>query len=224
MNKSRLVGAVFISLSTLGLAQVGQAALVTYAYEGTADTVSTSGSGVDSTAFDALLGQTMRIVYTFDPSTPDLQPLDTLGTYEAVSVRITIGELSYSASLGSTIIVSDNYLLKDQYGVTSHRSSGSLTGPDVGGLAVNSMGLGLVDYTQTVYNSDVLPLTQPIPDDFPSLNNIVVSFWDSQTQSIGDIAARGDVTIAAVVPIPAAIWLFGSGLLGLVGMARRNTA
>lgn len=29
---------------------------------------------------------------------------------------------------------------------------------------------------------------------------------------------------AAVVPVPAAVWLFGSGLLGLVGMARRKKA
>jgi len=29
---------------------------------------------------------------------------------------------------------------------------------------------------------------------------------------------------ASVVPIPAAVWLFGSGLLGLVGMARRKKA
>jgi len=28
---------------------------------------------------------------------------------------------------------------------------------------------------------------------------------------------------AAVVPVPAAVWLFGSGLLGLVGIARRKT-
>ena len=28
----------------------------------------------------------------------------------------------------------------------------------------------------------------------------------------------------AVVPVPAAVWLFGSGLLGLVGMARRKKA
>ena len=33
----------------------------------------------------------------------------------------------------------------------------------------------------------------------------------------------GDVG-AAVVPIPAAVWLFGSGLLGLVGVARRKKA
>jgi hypothetical protein len=27
---------------------------------------------------------------------------------------------------------------------------------------------------------------------------------------------------AAIVPLPAAVWLFGSGLLGLIGMARRK--
>jgi hypothetical protein len=30
------------------------------------------------------------------------------------------------------------------------------------------------------------------------------------------------ITVPAVVPIPAAVWLFGSGLLGLVGVARRR--
>jgi hypothetical protein len=29
-------------------------------------------------------------------------------------------------------------------------------------------------------------------------------------------------TIGAAVPVPAAVWLFGSGLLGLVGIARRR--
>ncbi len=33
----------------------------------------------------------------------------------------------------------------------------------------------------------------------------------------------GDVS-ASVVPVPAAVWLFGSGLLGLVGVARRKSA
>jgi hypothetical protein len=33
----------------------------------------------------------------------------------------------------------------------------------------------------------------------------------------------GDVG-ASTVPVPAAVWLFGSGLLGLIGMARRKTA
>jgi len=36
--------------------------------------------------------------------------------------------------------------------------------------------------------------------------------------------ANGSTTISPVVPIPAAIWLLGSGLIGLVGIRRRNTA
>ena len=30
------------------------------------------------------------------------------------------------------------------------------------------------------------------------------------------------VTSVSAVPVPAAVWLFGSGLIGLVGVARRN--
>lgn len=39
----------------------------------------------------------------------------------------------------------------------------------------------------------------------------------------GDIDAIGAISSgAAVVPVPAAIWLFGSGMLGLAGLARRK--
>lgn len=37
-------------------------------------------------------------------------------------------------------------------------------------------------------------------------------------------AATSHVTGYGVVPVPAAVWLFGSGLLGLVGVARRRSA
>ena len=37
--------------------------------------------------------------------------------------------------------------------------------------------------------------------------------------------ANGNAAIAvSAVPVPAAVWLFGSGLIGLVGVARRKTA
>jgi len=47
------------------------------------------------------------------------------------------------------------------------------------------------------------------------------------TVPVGDPSGFGGVQYAvhlegAVVPIPAAVWLFGSGLLGLVGIARRK--
>lgn len=40
----------------------------------------------------------------------------------------------------------------------------------------------------------------------------------------GSFAHGGFTGLAAVVPIPPAMWLFGSGLLGLVGIARRKKA
>lgn len=42
--------------------------------------------------------------------------------------------------------------------------------------------------------------------------------WDS---SISDTFAASQWTVDAV-PVPAAVWLFGSGLLGLIGVARRK--
>jgi len=55
-----------------------------------------------------------------------------------------------------------------------------------------------------------------------------ISFSTSGTPSVGDAFTSnelfsGDV-VNSPVPVPAAAWLFGSGLLGLVGIARRKKA
>lgn len=39
-----------------------------------------------------------------------------------------------------------------------------------------------------------------------------------------ETTANTSITASSVVPVPAAAWLFGSGLLGLIGMARRKPA
>jgi hypothetical protein len=38
---------------------------------------------------------------------------------------------------------------------------------------------------------------------------------------ISNLAALGPMT---AVPVPAAVWLFGSGLVGLIGVARKKAA
>ena len=60
------------------------------------------------------------------------------------------------------------------------------------------------------------------------------SSWYSTNQYGFDYASlNGTVSVNAVVPangtvsaipLPAAVWLFGSGLLGLVGISRKNQA
>jgi len=42
--------------------------------------------------------------------------------------------------------------------------------------------------------------------------------WSFSSQSVTSYS----MTVATVVPVPAAVWLFGAGLLGLIGIARRK--
>lgn len=65
-------------------------------------------------------------------------------------------------------------------------------------------------------------------------DSFFTSFTGSAFNGPKDKGSNTELTIAgtwdtssfnvAVVPVPAAIWLFGSGLLGLAGMARRKSA
>ncbi|MEA2093731.1 MAG: VPLPA-CTERM sorting domain-containing protein [Pseudomonadota bacterium] len=55
-----------------------------------------------------------------------------------------------------------------------------------------------------------------------SYTSVVFGNTAAGTDSFGfDDMVIGDLG-QVVVPVPAAVWLFGSGLLGLVGMARRK--
>ena len=47
------------------------------------------------------------------------------------------------------------------------------------------------------------------------------SFDGTQYSELFNVTIKGE---ASVIPVPAAVWLFGSGLLGLVGVARRKKA
>ncbi len=54
--------------------------------------------------------------------------------------------------------------------------------------------------------------------------DVWVAFWldngENDFSKFDNVVVTAD---AAVVPVPAAVWLFGSGLLSLVGIARRKT-
>jgi hypothetical protein len=100
--------------------------------------------------------------------------------------------------------------------------------------AVNIVADGFGDYTATSTappNNSITLTTNPwyvlavsnnggswVGDSFAACNSVsqscTVSFADGTVLSVD----------AAVVPVPPAVWLFGSGLLGLVGMARRKKA
>ena len=54
-----------------------------------------------------------------------------------------------------------------------------------------------------------------------SLTILPTSAFFSTTAQLAPILTDGSIS---AVPVPAAVWLFGSGLLGLIGIARRKSA
>jgi hypothetical protein len=73
------------------------------------------------------------------------------------------------------------------------------------------------DWTEFVINSGFVEGTNTL--------QFVVSNSAPTTGGENVIGLRVEMTgTATVVPVPAAVWLFGSGLLGLMGYSRRKTA
>lgn len=65
-----------------------------------------------------------------------------------------------------------------------------------------------------------------IPDDLPASYTPFLIGVDINAigVEVGGLATTLDTIEMSAVPVPAAVWLFGSGLLGLVGIARRKKA
>jgi hypothetical protein len=141
-----------------------------------------------------------------------------------------------------TTLIPDASCTSDQAGTTpSGDSSGfNCTGSEMGHLHYNELGVAAGDFTGDSGNPAVHLFdgdngTSTI-DGFPywtsaetSPGNAMVFYTTNGEQLIRNktfdymvIAVRdGDV---GAVPLPATAWLFGSGLLGLVGIARRKKA
>lgn len=85
---------------------------------------------------------------------------------------------------------------------------------DFGGILNNGTGIATITCTVdcAVGDTYTLDYAAVVPMDDPS-NFGGVSY-----------ALHLEGTVGAAVPVPAAVWLFGSGLLGLVGVARRKAA
>jgi hypothetical protein len=160
-------------------------------------------------------------VYTFDSTTVDTDLRVDTGTYPTVSVEFTIGQNTYTSnpSNQNNIFVSDNFNADtDRYSLVVNNPFG----PNIGGLPIENINFSFQDPTGTVFSSTSLPLIQPDPKDFNSTVALTLFFKDPlDSGRNGAITAYNNASISAV-PIPAAIWFFAPGLLGLIGLAKRN--
>jgi len=99
--------------------------------------------------------------------------------------------------------------------------------PDGGGPAVGNIWPGISfdafvnDPATGDFTIATITLTAGATLGTSSLSILGSSEFFSATEQLSPITLDGTVH---VVPVPAAVWLFGSGLLGLVGIARRKKA
>jgi len=108
------------------------------------------------------------------------------------------------APSGFLPVVTDTTDNQNDY--SANEGGGTFSSPaSVGGPAVNTNGIGgspFVDGPFTGFNP-----------------NFDIASMTFASQDLNGSIARQDL---GPVPVPAAVWLFGSGLLGLVGVARRK--
>jgi hypothetical protein len=147
----------------------------------------------------------------------DQDPDDSSGTYGVQSFNVTIG--AYTAKLGpsstGSIDIFDN-LQTTQPGL---RIDGLFTAmdqmdaKDVNGLGPRFFAISLFG-SRTLFGSDALLMSPPSVSSFDELNDFRLVFGPDSVAG----GVSGVVTSLTAVPLPAAVLLFGAGLISLVGL------
>jgi len=241
--KSRLVGAVNAAIFSLSISSVAQSAVID-AYFGMNFLNSTAGSieaqlmditytggggGTFTTTMPAFSSFTCTSDVAAGPCTgmPDFGgPISNTPTYTTTSG----GDGETTRSIGQTIPI--NW---DTSGAFPTITITGITAIAVGATwtATGSYSVGLIPGVSG--STELLSLlASPQGDIYNGFagtpGNSLGAFTATSVSdaTFGSLvgSAFGDFTFAAAspVPVPAAVWLFGSGMLGLIGIARRKKA
>jgi len=228
LDRARVCAGAALAAACLGqpLAQAASGS-----YQGTID--SDSGLG--------LIGQTMRVDFTYDDS---VTPTNIIPGISAsfddflTSMTLTIGASSWqwSAAGYSSVFLYNDTVLGFQNGVEDHVTGffGTFTGPSLVGSPVTPFA-----YSLDVYMTDLVPIGAPdglsaytvLPGSAPNpdlfqypggTNTMVFSFYTGD----GELGPRYSITtaniaLAAPIPEPSLAWLLLGGL-GVVGVAARR--
>jgi len=153
--------------------------------------------------------------FSFNPANPDLLPGDPMwGLYAnpVQNMTVKIGTYTATFSPGSSVMqVINNPGLGDTFKVTLN---GFTPGSNnVNGLTPTTFELELNNPNGNAFANDHLPTTPP------SLSSFASNQWRLVFSGVGN---RVQGALTSLVPLPAAVWLFGAGLIALVGLGSRG--
>ena len=150
--------------------------------------------------------------FTFDPLISDSDASSTVGEYMQSGLGI-----EFAFSVGPLVKSSTDYVIKvtDGNGIPPFPFDGyTVSTPAVPGEVFS---LNLSGAAPTTLLSDALPLSPPNLADFSG--KVFSYVQNSPSDTIG---FNSTITSLNAVPIPGAVWLLGSGLIGLVGLRKKG--
>lgn len=210
------------------VAPLGYGAVIGVQYTGYVNYLDNASAGFP---IPVALNDPFDLTFYFDTTVADSLPTDpTNGLYENAIVRWSarIGDQTFASTgelndviqgFGNVIAITNNGLVPNYaYEVADAYQVGTSAFMP-GGITVHgSVSLRNIEYPATSpFSTDAL-IAGPVVTDIWRNRGLVLSFWDPLA------AGRtifGMATSSAVVPIPPAVYLFGSAL-GLMGWMRRQ--
>lgn len=192
----------------------GQAAQIPFSFSGSVGNVfggvfTPQGFGADG--FTTALPMSGGV--TYNTNSTDTIAGSNIGRYNNAVQDFSVSVGTYFASFapGNSFIRVTNSAPGTGSDIYELRVNG-LLGSAVNGFTPTSFLLELTDPSGTAFSSDTLPGT-------PSLS----SFATSEFRLIfGAASTRVQGALTSLVPLPAAVWLFGAGLIALVGLGSRG--
>ena len=200
-----------------------QAATILYAASGT---LANSG-GLGPPPFPD--GTSISVQFSIDSATPDSNPFETnLGRYEGLTGTFTLGGQTYSIdSYGYRYLeVTDNFSYNVGAGdwLRFNIATGdfsSLDTPIYNGARIHHLVVLMKANSTALFNNDAL--ANSIGQSLETLSGGIGVQAGDLVYINSDAGGLATVFSSSVVPIPAAVWLFGSAL-GLMGVVRRKLA
>ena len=178
----------------------------------------------------AHIGDVVTLRYTFDTDTPDVSPhRSDRGDYDdaIVASEVFLNEDYASFGSGGYIRVLDNLDSGDLYVANTY-------GDEFVDEALSSYnGFGFVGYSVGFQDDDGSSLLNSInlmsEPNFGGYDrfSLTLNFRNPPGGAVGYGAALHvdnliSISQISTIPIPSAVWLFGSGLIGLIGLAKRK--